>query len=859
MKYSRLNLTLSSIVMSMMVCVSLLSALLVSEKATVRAASRQQAEGKNARARGNAKPTATPSPSPTPAITLELISRDAGKWAGTAPSQIAWSEDGSKLYFQWNPERQDRTSLYELAVSGAAQPRKVKDEEKRFLTYHAGERNREETMKVYAYLGDIYLHDLRTGKTIRVTETSDAESQPRFTTSGPSAITFVRDNNLYEWMIETGQLRQLTDFRRGRNPEEKPKQSKEEEYLEHQQLELFEILKKQERDERENREREKRERGPRPDPTYLKENESISPLQLSPDRKWVTFTLTDRAESSRAKVPVMPKHVTKSGYTETETLTGQGGGQGGGRVKVGVDQPKVKMGVMETATGKIRYVDLGLDKRGYTFVSTSNRGGGGGPGGFGGETVSWSDDGAKAFCVIAAQDNKDKWIVLLDVPNAKAKIVDKEHDDAWVQRTGPYDWMPDQQHIWFRSERDGYFHLYALNPETSTVKALTRGAWEVFSPRLSKDKKKFYFISSETHPGERHLYAMDLDGSEKTQITRGPGRYDVVFSSDETRLAVTHSSPDAGPNDLYLMENRAGAEMKRLTESYTAEFRAIPWKKFEIVKIKDADGYDLHARLYKPDQPHPTRPAVIYVHGAGYAQSVFNDWGGAGTTPFFNFLLQAGYTVLDLDYRGSAGYGRDCRTAIYRNMGGKDIDSGVAAARWLVETQGVDARRIGIYGGSYGGFYTLMALFKHPGAFAAGAALYPVTDWAHYNQSYTSNILNMPFDDHEAYQRSSPIYYADKLQDRLLILHGMFDRNVHYQDSVRLAQRLIELKKTGWELHSMPIEDHGWREEASRLDSNRRIFALFEEILKRPLPAREGPKAAVPQKGKAGTNAATRR
>jgi dipeptidyl aminopeptidase/acylaminoacyl peptidase len=311
---------------------------------------------------------------------------------------------------------------------------------------------------------------------------------------------------------------------------------------------------------------------------------------------------------------------------------------------------------------------------------------------------------------------------------------------------------------------------------------------------------------------------------------------DVTLSPDEKWLAVSFTNTE-GPAELFRMENKPGAAMTRLTESYTDEFKSYRWRKFELVTIPDTDGHPLYARLYRPDIPHPAHPAVIYVHGAGYAQSVFRNWGGFGTTPFFNFLLQNGYTVLDLDYRGSAGYGRDCRTDIYRNMGGKDIDSAVAAAKWLAATQGVDARRIGIYGGSYGGFFTLMALFKHPGVFAAGAAMYPVTDWAHYNHPYTSNILNLPYEDYEAYHKSSPIYFADGLKDRLLILHGMFDRNVNYQDTVRLVQRLIELKKTGWSLATMPVEDHGWRNEYSRLDSNRRIFDLFEEVLKRPLPA----------------------
>jgi dipeptidyl aminopeptidase/acylaminoacyl peptidase len=558
-------------------------------------------------------------------------------------------------------------------------------------------------------------------------------------------------------------------------------------------------------------------------------------LELSPDRKYVTFVLTDRSEASKAKVPEMPKYVTKSGYVETERLSSQIGGMG--RVKVGAAQAQQKLGVMNTADGKIAYIDMGLplvaDKKSreyrFQFISPT------GPGGpFGGSAVIWSDDGQSAFCILHAQDNKDRWIVLLDVPNAKAKILDSEHDEAWILSTGPYGWLADNKSIWFRSERDGYFHIYMLSISDGKVKALTSGKWEVTEVQLSNDKTKFYLTTSEIHPGERHFYWMPANGGPLNRITSNEGIYSVTLSPDEKWLAVNFTSPDI-PADLYLMANKPGATIKRLTDSYTDEFKAYRWQNFEVVTIPDADNNMLYARLYKPETQDPRRPAVIYVHGAGYAQSVFRNWGGFGTTPFFNVLLQAGYTVLDLDYRGSSGYGRDCRTAIYRNMGGKDIDSAVAAAKWLVANQGIDPRRVGIYGGSYGGFFTLMALFKHPGVFAAGAALYPVTDWMHYNHPYTSNILNLPYEDEEAYRQSSPIYYANGLQDRLLILHGMHDQNVHYQDTIRLVQRLIELKKSGWELATMPVEDHGWRNEFSRLDSYRRILALFEEVLKRPL------------------------
>jgi dipeptidyl aminopeptidase/acylaminoacyl peptidase len=155
----------------------------------------------------------------------------------------------------------------------------------------------------------------------------------------------------------------------------------------------------------------------------------------------------------------------------------------------------------------------------------------------------------------------------------------------------------------------------------------------------------------------------------------------------------------------------------------------------------------------------------------------------------------------------------------------------VDAARWLISQHGVGPQRIGIYGGSYGGFITLMAMFTQPDVFAAGAALRPVTDWAHYNNNYTSNILNTPQADAEAYRRSSPIYFAEGLKGALLICHGMVDVNVHFQDTVRLVQRLIELRKENWEVAMYPVEDHAFVQPASWADEYKRILKLFETNL----------------------------
>jgi dipeptidyl aminopeptidase/acylaminoacyl peptidase len=221
------------------------------------------------------------------------------------------------------------------------------------------------------------------------------------------------------------------------------------------------------------------------------------------------------------------------------------------------------------------------------------------------------------------------------------------------------------------------------------------------------------------------------------------------------------------------------------------------------------------------------------VHGAGYLQNAHKWWSSYYREYMFhNFLVSQGFTVLDIDYRASAGYGRDWRTAIYRHMGGIDLTDQIDGTKFLIDSIGIDKNKIGIYGGSYGGFITLMALFKYPGVFKCGAALRSVTDWAHYNHGYTSNILNTPIEDSIAYKRSSPIYFAGGLQDRLLMLHGMYDTNVQFQDVVRLSQRLIELKKERWDLAVFPVEDHGFKENSSWLDEYRRIYQLFLDHLK---------------------------
>jgi dipeptidyl aminopeptidase/acylaminoacyl peptidase len=329
---------------------------------------------------------------------------------------------------------------------------------------------------------------------------------------------------------------------------------------------------------------------------------------------------------------------------------------------------------------------------------------------------------------------------------------------------------------------------------------------------------------------------MPVSGGARTKITSMTGSNDVTLSPDESTAALLHSYSNTPP-ELYVMPATPGASATQVTTTPTEEWRGFKWIDPKIVTYQTRDGETVYARLYTPEmigaRRDRRRPAVVFVHGAGYLQNAHKYWSTYYREYMFhNLLASQGYVVLDPDYRASSGYGRDWRTAIYRHMGGHDLDDVVDGAKLLVQTERVDPARIGVYGGSYGGFITLMAMFTSPDTFAAGAALRPVTDWAHYNHGYTSDILNVPTVDPEAYKQSSPIYFAEGLKGHLLILHGMVDTNVFFQDSVRLVQRLIELRKEHWSIEPYPVENHGFTEETSWADEYKRILELFNTTLK---------------------------
>ena len=779
--------------------------------------------------------------SAAPPLTVDAIMRGPAL-VGYPPSDLRWSGDGGTLYFEWRTPGEDEAATWVVGREGGA-PRRLNDEERRRAPLANGwwDGPRRRILGVDA--GDVVVVDAVRGRRIDVTRTTAAESAPRWARGG-THVTFVRDNQVFLAPVDDasgGGLVQLVDavVRPGPTLTDSQRTARREE---EQLIDWVE----QAAARRQRQEAKAREHAPvRFD---LADRQRVVDAALGADGGVLWLVVAEG--TAQARTAQVPRFVSETAYTEEIVASTKVGDAQEGRRLVALD---LKAGTAVWAGGiadapaprAVPRPPLPIEALRQAPAKDAMSKDPAAPS----REVRWtailpSPDGRQLVAAVRSADNTDRWLVRVDPASGAATVLDHVHDDAWVREVGQngsfgggLGWLPDNRRVWFLGEHDGWMHLSTVDATAASPSrtAITSGRFEVDTVQVTPDGRQFLIQSTEVHPGERQVYAVPVDGGARTRLTTWTGAHAVEVAPDGATLALVSSSANQPP-EVYVMPNRAGAERTRVTTSPSNEWRARTWLEPQLVTYPTRDGQQVQARLYTPEmvgaKRHPNRPAVVFVHGAGYLQNAHRYWSSYYREYMFHHLLAArGYVVLDPDYRASAGYGRDWRTAIYRWMGGKDLDDVVDGAAWLAKQHGVDARRIGVYGGSYGGFITLMAMFTSPETFAAGAALRPVTDWAHYNHPYTANILNEPQSDLEAYRKSSPIYFADGLKGALLICHGMVDVNVHFQDSVRLAQRLIELRKENWELAVYPVEDHGFEQETSWADEYKRILALFDRTL----------------------------
>ncbi|PJC05947.1 MAG: S9 family peptidase [Flavobacteriaceae bacterium CG_4_9_14_0_8_um_filter_34_30] len=761
-------------------------------------------------------------------LSVEKIMQDP-KWMGTFPSNIEWNEQSDVLYFNYNKDNDPSDSLYRISLKSKNTIEKVNWREEKNRIPNRGSYNASKTKKIYVKNNALFIYEVKSKKESKVLEFINSLYNPVFL-ADENTIAFTSENNAYIYNLSSQTLKKITNLKTGDDSKKKEdKLTDKANWLKEENLQLLNVIKR----------REDKKEASKKYNEYTKEKEAtpfytgkktVSNIQVSPDAKYVTFNLVTRNENNQT---IVPDYIDALGYT-VDLKT---------REKVGEDKTQVELAIYHiekdtTFMAKTNQLPGITDLPDYAKDypekkwDSLNR-----------EVLLsrayFSDNGKNAIVNVRSKDNKDRWITKLNLETGDLETLDRQRDEAWIAGPGigwsmgggTMGWLPDNQHIYFQSEVSGYAHLYILDVTNGAKKALTAGNFEVFDPFLSKDKKHWYVTTSEIHPGERHFYKMPVLGGAMEKLTSLAGNNEVFLSPDEKYLAIRHSYSNQ-PWELFLKKNNSTDKEKQLTYGQSKAFKEYAWRDPQLVNFQAEDGTMVPARLYTPEASVKNNAAVLFVHGAGYLQNAHKWWSLYFREYMFNNMLtDLGYTVLDIDYRGSAGYGRNWRTAIYRHMGGKDLSDQVDGAKYLVAKHGIDKNKIGLYGGSYGGFITLMALFNAPETFASGAALRSVTDWAHYNHGYTSNILNEPANDPIAYRRSSPIYFAEGFKGHLLIAHGIVDENVHFQDVVRLSQRLIELEKNNWEMAIYPAEDHGFIEPSSWIDEYKRILKLFNATL----------------------------
>ena len=782
----------------------------------------------------------TPVAAAAEGLTLEQIMADAD-WLGNQPENAYWGADSAVIYFQQKRQGSELRDLFMVdsrdgAIAQIAE-RDWSQVSRGDAVYNAaGDRH------AWTYAGDVFLSD---GDTVRqVTRTAATESVPTFMNDG--RLAFQRDGQVFLFDPRNGFVEQISNLRFEKDPAEEDAFD----VMRAHQERLYEQLR-----EAEKKKDEAREHGDslyRFDaalsaaPIYMGDKLESQGFAMSPDGRRLLL-VTSAKDADAGKRGTMPNYVTLSGYTETREVRTRVGRNGDAPHSVWLidlesgDKHELDLGDLpgmdEDPLADLRasaiehYVGLGedRDKAAARLKAPETRGA---------QVFStvWSWDGSQVLLWVRSTDNKDRWIATVDFDDRKLVNQHRLTDEAWNNWNHiEHGWLKDNQTIWFLSEDHDYLGIYTKHIDERRSKARVAGKHVVFDPELGPSGKFIYYQANVEHPGIYEIWRLDLESGKTEQLTTLGGFNEVSVSPDESKLLITHSELDRHP-ELYVQANAPGAEARQLTDTMSEAFKRINWRRPEIVAIPSSHvDAPIYTKVYLPADHDPARnyPAVVFVHGAGYLQNADYGWPDYFREGMFHSLLnEHGYVVIDMDYRASEGYGREWRTAIYRRMGVPELEDYVDGVNYMVENYGVDRDRIGIYGGSYGGFMAFVAMFKAPDLFKAGAALRPVSDWAHYNHGYTSNILNTPGIDPEAYYISSPINYVEGLKNPLLIEAGMQDDNVFFQDSVFVVQRLIELEKENFEIALYPQDPHGFKHPESWLDGYRRIYKLFEENLK---------------------------
>jgi dipeptidyl-peptidase 4 len=454
--------------------------------------------------------------------------------------------------------------------------------------------------------------------------------------------------------------------------------------------------------------------------------------------------------------------------------------------------------------------------------------------------MKWTEDANQLAVQRMNRHQNHLEILLANATTGKTRLLYEENNDYYIDVTDDLYFLPDNKHFIISSEKDGYNHLYLYRMDGEFNKQLTQGKWDVTSFYGYDAKNQIVFYqSSEVSPMERHIYSQSLNG-EKKQLLAGGGYNSALFSSDFQFFVNTNST--ANSPHIFSVHQADGIQLRILkdNQAFKEKMQAYKLSPLEFFEITDPDivlpnGQAVHLNAYsiKPPDFDPAKkyPVLVYVYGGPGSQTVTNSWGWSNYF-WFQMLAQQGVIVVSVDNRGTGARGQEFKKMTYLELGKYETEDMINTARYLSQLDYVDANRIGIFGWSYGGYLSSLAITKGADYFKTAIAVAPVTSWRFYDNIYTERYMRSPQENPDGYDYNSPIHFVDKLQGGYLLIHGSADDNVHFQNTMEMINALVDANKQ-FELMVYPDRNHGIFGGNTRFH----LYTLMTDFLLRTLIA----------------------
>lgn len=480
--------------------------------------------------------------------------------------------------------------------------------------------------------------------------------------------------------------------------------------------------------------------------------------------------------------------------------------------KAGDPNSIVRLGIINTSDGKTTWINTGGENDFYI------------------PRVGWLPGGSALWYMWLNRDQTNLELRFADTGSGSYRTVLSDKDDAWVgMRITKLTWVDDKRFIW-AAEWDGWQHLYLYNTDGKQLGRITSGEWEV--KRISgfdPGKKSLIIQTTKDSPLERHIYSANIDGSGMKKLTEVEGSHSASMPDAGRYFIHTWSNPST-PTRMELC-GIDGKVLHLLDDGKIPALEEYDPATPEYFTVTAEDGATLHAMMIKPNDFDPSKkyPVLVQIYGGPESQMVRKAWSGRGL--FNQLLVQEGIIIFSIDNRGTASRGRDWCRIVHRNLGYWEVKDHVEGVKYLKTLPYIDGERIGIRGGSYGGYMTLMALVKAPEHFQVGVSGAPVTDWRLYDTIYTERYMDTPQDNPEGYRKSAPINFAKNFKGKLLLTHGTMDNNVHLQNSIQMIEALIKDGKN-FELMLYPRERHGIRSPHRQRHYTRLVYDFLMRELK---------------------------